>query len=369
VITFANVNGSPGQCGDSTHVCQVTTNAKGLTTAQTAVSIAASGGGITQLHGDATAGPGSGNQMITLANANGSPGTCGDATHVCQVTTNAKGLTTTQTQIAITAAGGITQLTGDVSAGPGTGSQTTTLATVNTGPGTCGDGTHVCQITTNNKGLTTAQSQVAITAAGITQLTGDGTAGPGTGSQGFTLSTVNSNVGTCGDATHVSQITLDAKGRATACVPVSIIASGAVSSINSIVGAVLLVGDNTITVAPSGQNIQLHVLGNSRVSYDILTGAPANPAAVLRNAVVSGTISSCQFVTTTSDNSVNLTFNLNLNGSSIFSGGGQTIAAGTSTGTTISLALTGSIGVVAGQQWVLSISAGTVNWTGNLSCH
>ena len=38
-----------------------------------------------------------------------------------------------------------------------------TLATVNTAPGQCGDATHVCQITTNGKGLTTAQAAVAIT--------------------------------------------------------------------------------------------------------------------------------------------------------------------------------------------------------------
>lgn len=57
---------------------------------------------------------------------------------------------------------GITQLTGDGTAGPGTGSQAFTLKTVNSGPGSCGDGTHVCAVTVNGKGLTTAQSQVAI---------------------------------------------------------------------------------------------------------------------------------------------------------------------------------------------------------------
>jgi hypothetical protein len=60
-------------------------------------------------------------------------------------------------------AAGITQLTGDVTAGPGSGSQASVLATVNSGPGSCGDATHVCQITTNGKGLTTAQTPVAIT--------------------------------------------------------------------------------------------------------------------------------------------------------------------------------------------------------------
>ena len=60
-------------------------------------------------------------------------------------------------------ASGINQLTGDVTAGPGSGSQAATLATVNSSPGTCGDATHVCQVTVNAKGLTTAQGQVTIT--------------------------------------------------------------------------------------------------------------------------------------------------------------------------------------------------------------
>jgi hypothetical protein len=68
----------------------------------------------------------------------------------------------------------ITQLTGDVAAGPGPGSVASTLATVNTTPGACGDATHVCRVTTNGKGLVTAQSAVTVSGGGgaalITQL-------------------------------------------------------------------------------------------------------------------------------------------------------------------------------------------------------
>ena len=63
--------------------------------------------------------------------------------------------------------GGITALTGDGTAS-GTGSVVFTLATVNSGPGTCGDATHVCQITTNGKGLETSQTAVAISASSYT---------------------------------------------------------------------------------------------------------------------------------------------------------------------------------------------------------
>lgn len=43
------------------------------------------------------------------------------------------------------------------------GSGVLTLATVNSGPGACGDATHVCAVTTNGKGLVTAQTATAIT--------------------------------------------------------------------------------------------------------------------------------------------------------------------------------------------------------------
>jgi len=59
----------------------------------------------------------------------------------------------------------ITALTGDVAA-TGPGSAAATLATVNSSSGTCGDATHVCQVTTNPKGLTTSQTQVPISGGG-----------------------------------------------------------------------------------------------------------------------------------------------------------------------------------------------------------
>lgn len=56
--------------------------------------------GISGLTGDGTA-SGSGTVPFTLATVNGAPGICGDATHVCQVTTNGKGLVISQSAIAI----------------------------------------------------------------------------------------------------------------------------------------------------------------------------------------------------------------------------------------------------------------------------
>lgn len=63
--------------------------------------------------------------------------------------------------------GGITQLTGDVTAGPGSGSQAATLATVNTNVGSFGSSTSIPSLTVNAKGLITAASgNVVIAPAG-----------------------------------------------------------------------------------------------------------------------------------------------------------------------------------------------------------
>jgi len=63
-------------------------------------------------------------------------------------------------------AGRLPQFTGGDVTTSAPGSGTLTLATVNSSPGACGDGTHVCQVTTNGKGLVTGQSAVLITSAG-----------------------------------------------------------------------------------------------------------------------------------------------------------------------------------------------------------
>lgn len=116
--------------------------------------------------------------------------------------------------------------------GSGTGVASVSIATANGFQGTSSggstpiltinvDGTHYLPTTTDQSNWNGKQ------AAGnyLTALTGDGTAS-GPGSAVFTLATVNSNVGSCGDATHVAQVTLDAKGRATACTAVAITGTG-----------------------------------------------------------------------------------------------------------------------------------------------
>lgn len=144
------------------------------------------------------------------------------------------------------AAAAMTQLTGDVTAGPGSGSQAATLASTAVTPGSYGDATHVAAVTVDAKGRVTAASAVAITASGtvttsgspatgnLTKFTGAAAisnadlTGDVTTSGGVATTLANTAVtpGSYGDGTHVAAITVDSKGRLTAASAVAITGGG-----------------------------------------------------------------------------------------------------------------------------------------------
>jgi hypothetical protein len=178
---------------------------------------------------------------------------------------------------------GITELTGDVTAGPGSGSQVATLANTAVAAGTYGDATHVAQVTVDAKGRLTAATSVAITFppdTGITQLTGDVTAGPGSGSQAATLANSGVTAASYGSATDVATFTVDAKGRLTAAAttPITGLLSGLTaprvpfaSSATALTDDAAFTWDNTdkqIVVAANGQTLdsafqaQIHIGGD-----------------------------------------------------------------------------------------------------------
>lgn len=122
---------------------------------------------VTYVSGTVSVGP----PTFPYTDANGwltsPPGAAGDGGATDSILSPSSTWWATKYMSATYTSGAITALTGDGSAA-GPGSVPFTLATVNSAPGTCGDATHVCQVTTNGKGLTTAQTAVAISANAVT---------------------------------------------------------------------------------------------------------------------------------------------------------------------------------------------------------
>jgi len=156
--------------------------------------------------------------VLTLATVNANVGTWGSAANCVTLTIDAKGRVTAASQTACSAGGGISQLTGDGTAGPGSGSQVLTLATVNANVGTWGNGSTTCpSIAVNGKGLITSAGQGTCTPA-IGSVTGLGTGvatalGTAVGSAGSfvtnggALGTPSSGVGTNLTSLNATQLT------------------------------------------------------------------------------------------------------------------------------------------------------------------
>lgn len=218
------------------------------------------------------------NRTFNLANTAVGAGNYGDSGNVPVLTVDAQGRITAANKAAIAGGSGITQLTGDVTAGPGSGSQVATLANTGVGAGNYGDAGNIPILTLDLKGRVTAANKVAVS-GGITQLTGDGTAGPGSGSQALTLANSGVTATTYGDATNVPQLTVDAKGRVTAVSNVAITSSGGGPSVAHLTANLISNTNASLTALP-GLTFSLLSGVYYSFQYTILFRSPATTTGI-----------------------------------------------------------------------------------------
>ena len=229
--------GATGPIGDATHVSTVTIDAQGRVTALTSTAITAGGSGTVT--------------SASVVTANGFGGTVATptSTPAITITTGVTGLLKGNGTGVVAATAGtdyLTILTGDVT----TSGNAATLK--NTGPGATGPigSTSVMPvITIDAQGRVTALTSTAVvtgvssvTATDATIVVGGTAAAPTiqraaltgdvtTALNVATLATV-ATAGTTGDASHVNQATIDAKGRVTTATAVAIqIAESAVTNL------------------------------------------------------------------------------------------------------------------------------------------
>jgi len=444
--------------------------------------------GISQLTGDVTAGPGSGSQVATLASTGVTPGSYS----FTNLTVDAKGRITsassgsigggTVTSVDMAVPSGFTvsgnpvttfgtitiglssQSAHAVWAGPTSGSAVPTFRSLVAGdlPTATGSSLGIVQPDNTTISISSGVISVAGGSLGITQLTGDVTAGPGSGSQAASVVNVNgaaiplsaafvatnssrqfiatsavtsvalsapaefvvsgspitgTGTLTLTKATQVANVIYAGPTSGTAAAPTfrnlvsadiplatnslvggvvpdgttTTVSGGVISAISGAAGINQLTGDVLAGPSVGSTSAALSTTGVTAGSYGAVnitvdakgrltsakssataifylsSGAVANPAAWALAPRSSNVITQCKVYVVSSDPSVALTFDIYQNGSPIFTSA-ITIAAGTSSGTVSTFTSLGSspLPVIQDDKFTLVITSGTSSWSGTI---
>jgi hypothetical protein len=303
-VTLNTVNGNVGVFGSATTVPQFTVDGKGRITSVSNVAIASGGTGtVTSVAAltlgttgtdlSSTVATSTSTPVITLNVPTASATNRGVLSSTDWTTFNSK-LSSNQT---ITVSGDAT--------GSGATAIALTLANTTVTSGAYGSTTQVPTFTVNSKGLITAAANVTIPAGTISVTGGDLTLSGNTGTAitNATLSTVNGNIGTFGDATTIPVITVNAKGLVTSVSNITVaggggngtVTSASVTSANGFAGTVAtatttpaITLSTTVTGMLKGNGTAISA-GVSGTDYSAGTAALAT--GILKSTTTTGTLS------------------------------------------------------------------------------
>jgi hypothetical protein len=332
--------------------------------------------------GDATFGPLSGgNVPITLATVNSNTGACGDATHVCQVTLNGKGLATAATAVSITApASGISGIVAAANGGTGTASPTAHSSPVAegssaynfVGPGTSAQ-LYLGQGATSDPAWESMSGDCTIGATGtITCAKINGTSVPAGGA----LTTGNQLI--VSSATAATWTALNLAGGSGYVAGILPVANGG-TNLSTLTAHNVVLGEGTGSVAFAAPGTSGTVLVSGGASVDPTFGTLTN------SSLAAGSFANITGVGTLTAGSLGSGFTLNLslptitnvlaaaNGGTGSSGpGGHTVPISPTAGATYDFVFPGAAGLVltsngTGSDPSFQAPSGGVTWANDLA--